>query len=95
MKNGEIAKRLETLVSTMTEDELFELFTKAIKEDYDLNSCKKCSDCLAEQFILNYIGSKHIFALMVKDAVKASGIEAVINNSGISRKTWEKILPKR
>ena len=132
MTNKEMTKRLKTMFSTMTEDEIFELSKEALAEvcieslkekDHDLNLSrhyKKCYNCLAEQFVLNYIDDKSISNVIydnaigkfyntwlvflgiarciVKDGKKFHGIENIIDNSGISRKTWVKFfdsLPRR
>ena len=72
MTNKEMTKRLKTMFSTMTEDEIFELSKEALAEvcieslkekDHDINLSrhyKKCYNCLAEQFVLNYIDDKSI-----------------------------------
>ena len=132
MTNKEMTKRLKTMFSTMTEDEIFELSKEALAEvcmeslkekDCGLNftgKCKKCYDYLAEQFILNYTDGKSISTVIydntsgkfyntwlvflgiarhiVKNDGKFHGIEDIIDNSGISRKTWTKFfdsLPRR
>ena len=116
MKNDEISKALAEVAQ--------EVCMKSLKEkDRDLNltgKCKKCYNCLAEQFIRNYIDGKTMTTVMydtmgdrfyntwlvflgivrciVRDDGKFHGIENIINNSGISRKTWVKFfdsLPKR
>ena len=110
----------------MTSKEMFEVFAEVALElcmdnlkekDCALNltgKCKKCYDCIAEQFILNYINGKSMFDVIddirsckfyntwkgflcgvkyiVEDGGRLRGIEDIIDNSGISRKTWMKFL---
>ena len=80
MTNEEMTKRLKTMFSTMTEDEIFELSKEALAEvcieslkekDHDLNLSrhyKKCYNCLAEQFGLNYIDGKSISTVIDDNA---------------------------
>lgn len=76
MTNKEMTKRLKTMFSTMTEDEIFELSKEALAEvcieslkekDHGLNLSrhyKKCYNYLAEKFVLNYIDGKSISAVL-------------------------------
>ena len=131
MTNEEMAKRLKTMFNTLPEDEIFERFKEALagvcieslkEKDHDLNLSrhyKKCYNCLAEQFILNYIDDKSISAvledmasgklystwvifvemfstgivsLIAKDGGKFPVVENILDNSGISIKTWVNFL---
>ena len=137
MKNLKLVdgEKLVKLVEETPEEELKEMFAKAIHENmYELcmetlkegdgdlkltGKCKKCYDYTAEQFILHYISGKSMFDVTdsirssifynnwksfldgVKYIVEKGGkfhgslgryIEDMVNNSGISRKTWIKFL---
>ena len=114
---------LEKLFAKAIHENMYELCMETLKEkDRDLNltgKCKKCYDCIAEQFILNYINGKSMFDVIddirsckfyntwkgflcgVTYVVEGGGkfhgsigrgIEDIVNNSGISRKTWIKFL---